>query len=341
MSQKFNIKLQVQEFEYDCESSDTLLRAALRTGLGFPYECNSGGCGSCKFELVDGEVEVLWEDAPGLTPRDKRKGKMLGCQCRPLSDCIVKVNLEHHSAPEHKPQKFTASYTSRRDLTDDMAEFRFTTQGPARFLPGQYISMILPGVEGERAYSMSNIANKAGYWQFIVKRMPEGKGSNYLFDQLKEGDEITFDGPYGLAYLKPEIPRDIVCIAGGSGLSPIMSICRAATGDPRLKDRKIYMFYGGRGPSDICTPELVSEIEHLDAELICYNATSDQALSEQQNWDGECCFVHELVEKKLGEKLPDYEFYFCGPPVMTDVVHRMLMIDHKVPFEQIHFDRFF
>jgi toluene monooxygenase electron transfer component len=171
--------------------------------------------------------------------------------------------------------------------------------------------------------------------------MPDGKGSNFLFDQLKEGDNITFDGPYGLAYLKPEIPRDIVCIAGGSGLSPIMSIARAATGDPRLKDRKIYLFYGGRGPADICTPELVSEIEHLDAELVCHNATSDPELSAQQNWDGECCFVHELVEKTLGDSMPDYEFYFCGPPVMTDTVQRMLMIDHKVPFEQIHFDRFF
>jgi toluene monooxygenase electron transfer component len=69
------IKLEDQEFEYECDATDTLLRAALRAGLSFPYECNSGGCGSCKFELIAGDIDVLWPDAPGLTARDKRKGK--------------------------------------------------------------------------------------------------------------------------------------------------------------------------------------------------------------------------------------------------------------------------
>lgn len=341
MNSDNKIHIAAKNLTFSCNSEDTVLRAALRSGLDFPYECNSGGCGSCKFELVDGEVDVIWEKAPGLSSRDLRKGKKLACQCRVKSDCTIKAAVEQKTSVKYKPEKFSVRYTSRRELTSDMAEFRFTADQPARFLPGQYLMMKLPGVEGERAYSMSNIPNAAGYWQFIVKRMPGGQGSNYLFDQLIVGDSIDFDGPYGLSYLQVDRPRDIVCIAGGSGLSPVMSIVRAATGDPKLAGRNIFLFYGGRGPSDICTPELVSEIEHLDAELICHNATSDSELSAQQNWKGDCCFVHELVEKKLTGSMADYEFYFCGPPVMTDTVQRMLMIDYKVPFEQIHFDRFF
>jgi len=326
---------------YENEANDTLLRAALRAGLPFPYECNSGGCGSCKFELVEGEVSELWSEPPGLTARDLRKGKRLACQCRPLENVVLKVHLDDYTPPAIRPARFDATYLGRRDLTPEMAEFRFQSDLPADFLPGQYAMLTLPGVSGDRAYSMSNIPNQAGYWQFIIKRMPGGAGSVYLFDQLQVGDVLSMDGPYGQAYLRPEVERDIVCIAGGSGLSPIMSIARSVTGEPQFANRKILMFYGGRGPSDICTPELLSEIDPLDTQLICHNVTSDPELSAKENWQGECCFVHELVEKTLGDRMPDYEFYFCGPPAMTEAVQRMLMIDHKVPFSQIHFDRFF
>lgn len=56
-----------------CTEDDTILRVALRAGLGFPYECNSGGCGSCKFKLVDGAVDTLREEAPGISSRDRAR----------------------------------------------------------------------------------------------------------------------------------------------------------------------------------------------------------------------------------------------------------------------------
>ena len=338
---KFKVKLDAQHFEYDCASGDTLLRGALRAGLGFPYECNSGGCGSCKFELVSGEVEELWPEAPGRTRRDIKNGRLLGCQCRPKSDCVIGVTIEHHSVPDQKPERMEIRYVGRDDLTADLAEFHFSSDTAARFIPGQYVLFSLPGVTGDRGYSMSNLPNPRGEWSFIIKNMPGGKGTDYLFDVMKPGDTIAMDGPYGLAFLRPEIRRDIICIAGGSGLSPIMSIIRAAASDPRLKDHKLHMFYGGRGPRDICTPDLVGKLPGIEYRLTCYHATSDKELSEAQGWDGECCFIHELVDRTLGERLADFEFYFCGPPPMTEAVQRMLMIDRKVPFDQIHFDRFF
>ncbi len=337
------VEIQGEEISYNAEEGDTLLRAALRAGIPLPYECNSGGCGSCKFELVEGEVEDLWESAPALTPRDRRKGRKLACQCRPLDDLVIKTRLDDYTPPETRPHRFQVTYLGRRDLTRDMAEFRFQSDEPARFLPGQYAMLRLPDVDGDRAYSMSNIPNEAGYWQFIIKRMPGGKASNWLFDELKEGERLEIDAPYGLAYLHPDIERDVVCIAGGSGLSPVMSIVRAITGDPQFANRKVYLFYGGRSPQDICTPELLSEIEPLDADarLNCETAVSDAESAAELNWDGPCCNVHELVEQTLGDRMQQYEYYFCGPPPMTEAVQRMLMIDHKVPFSQIHFDRFF
>jgi len=335
------VLLEGQEFDYECEEGDTLLRSALRAGLGFPYECNSGGCGSCKFELIEGEIDNLWEDAPGRSARDIRKGRMLGCQCVPKNDCTIKVRLEHHSAPEHKPSRLEAELVQINTLTNDMYEFCFRTKHAAGFLPGQFALLDFPGVTGSRGYSMSNLPNDEGLWNFIIKKMPDGRATSYLFDECETGIKINLDGPYGLAFLKPEIPRDIVLIGGGSGLSPIMSIARAAANDPRLNDRKIYMFYGGRGPDDICTPALVSNEETLDKRLICFNAISDPKMNKDGVWGGDCCFIHELVAKQLGDSLPEHEFYFCGPPPMTDATTRMLMMEYKVPFEQIHYDRFY
>jgi toluene monooxygenase electron transfer component len=85
----------------------------------------------------------------------------------------------------------------------------------------------------------------------------------------------------------------------------------------------------------------MQEIAPLDVEMVCHNAVSDVDLAKQGDWEGPCCFIHELVKEKLGDAMPDYEFYFCGPPPMTEAVQRLVMIDYKVPFHQVHFARFF
>ena len=335
----FQINIDGNDAAFDCDQNDTLLRAALRAGVALPYECNSGGCGSCKFELAAGDVYNQWEGAPALTPRDQRKGKMLACQCRPAADCTMKISLSAEDLPEFRPRRFVAKLAKVVALTDDMAEFQFTTTNPAEFQPGQYALFDVPNVTGSRGYSMSNLPNDDGEWHFIIKRSPEGKATSFLFDSIDVGTDIRMDGPYGLAYFRPDLNRDIVCVAGGSGLSPMMSIVKTACADASQSARKVHLFYGGRAPADICTPGLVAGITNTYNNLLTYDAISDE--QQKSQWNGACCFIHELVEKTLGGTLAEHEFYFCGPPPMTDACQRMLMLDHKVPFEQIHFDRFF
>ena len=222
-----------------------------------------------------------------------------------------------------------------------MAEFCFKTEHPAHFKAGQFALLDFPGITGSRGYSMCNLPNEEGEWRFIIKKMPDGSATTTLFEDYEVGAEIVIDGPYGLAYLKPEIPRDIVCVGGGSGLSPEMSIIKAAARDPQLSDRNIYLFYGGRTPSDICPPKLIEADDDLRGRVKNFNAVSDVEAAEAAGWNGDVGFIHELLGKTLGEKLPEHEFYFCGPPPMTDALTRMLMTEYKVPFDQIHYDRFY
>src|SRR5688572_6655322 len=183
----FRIQLEGGDRAYDCPGDDTILRAGLRAGLGLAYECNVGSCGSCKFQLVAGDVDVHWPEAPGLSPRDWERGRRLACQSSPKSDCRIKMVVADEFVPHTLPKRFTATLAAAVDVTYDMRELRFRTSEPASFLPGQYALLRVPGANGLRAYSMSNVANEEGAWEFVIRRVPNGFVTSYLFDRLAVG----------------------------------------------------------------------------------------------------------------------------------------------------------
>ncbi|HNI47018.1 MAG TPA: FAD-binding oxidoreductase [Zoogloea sp.] len=317
---------------------DTVLRAALRAGIGLSYECNSGGCGGCKIELLQGNVETLWPDAPGLGERDRRRGRHLACQCRAVGDIIIKAPTAPEYVPPILPRRRRAFLIGTTDLTHDLREFRFAADGPADFLPGQYAMLDLPGVGASRAYSLSNTSNDHGEWHFQIRRVAGGRGTAMLFDALRPGQEVGLDGPYGVAYLRTAAPRDLVCVAGGSGLAPMISIARGAAKAGLLKTHRLHFFYGARAPRDVCGQDLLAALSGF-GERVTY--TPVVSAPEGTDWDGACGFVHSHMAATLPGPLSQYEFYFAGPPPMTQALQELLMVDHRVPFEQIHFDRFF
>ena len=69
------IALTGTDISWNCEPGDTIMRSAIRAGLGFPYECNVGSCGNCRFDLQEGEIEELRKNPPGLQERDRARGR--------------------------------------------------------------------------------------------------------------------------------------------------------------------------------------------------------------------------------------------------------------------------
>ena len=332
------IKIADSSIEFVCAANDTITRAALRAGLGMPYECNVGSCGTCKVELVSGAVESAWAEAPALSERDRLKNRVLGCQSHPKDDCTIKVRIAEQYLPMHPPTQFSARLNLMRDITHDIREFHFEATPSRAFLPGQYALLTLPGVQGQRAYSMSSVAVDTGVrsWQFQIKRMPGGQGTTVLFDQLRIGDQVGIDGPFGSGYLREDSPRDVVCIAGGSGISPMLSIARAMMHSPKMVMRKLYFFYGGRALQDICGEAELCELPGFAERLFYYPSLS----IPEAEWRGHVGFVHENVLQTIGRTAADFEYYFAGPPAMTQATQRLLM-QNKVPLTQMHFDQFY
>lgn len=338
MTDSFRISLAGSETAFDCATDDTLLRSALRQGLGLAYECNVGACGSCKFDLIEGEVEDLFPAASGLKEKERAKGKRLACQCRPLGDCKIKIRSGEEYVSAIPPARFKARFVGKTALTPDISLFTFATDKPAEFLAGQYAMLSVAALGQARAYSMSNIANGDGLWQFIIRRVPDGKVTAALFEQLQVDEELDIDGPYGIAYLRTDVARPIVGIAGGSGLAPVLSVMQGAARAQCASGRPT-MLYGGRTPADI--PDVPGMASEAGIEVDFHPVISSPENTPTSEWTGDVGFVHEFIEKKLAGALTDYEYYLAGPPPMIEAAVRLLVAEHKVPSTQIHFDRFF
>lgn len=334
------VRMAGSDVAFACAEDDTLMRAAQRNGLAFPYECNVGFCATCRFELVEGAVQMDWEQAPGLTEKDRQRKRYLGCQSRPLGDCTVKLRLDPRYAPRHRPRRSRAMLIDRRAITHDIAEFRFVLEHPHSFEPGQYALAYLPGVGGGRAYSMSNIVGDGGVWEFQVRSVPGGHGSQTLFERVKVGASIELDGPYGMAWLRRDAPRDILCLAGGSGLAPMISIARGAMVEPKLAERRLHFLYGGRTPDDICGEDMLQALPGWGQRLSYHGSISAAPDGASPGWLGSVGYLHEVALQRFGAELAQMEIYFAGPPAMATAVQRML-IEAKVPFDQVHFDQFY
>lgn len=340
----------MESYQVDIEGSaggfrasarEPLLRSALRAGVGFPYECGVGSCGSCRFELLDGELHFPAELSHGTSERDRQRRRYLACQVKPASDCRIKVRTAASFEPVHRPRTMRAELSRRNDHTADLSEFVFCTRQPARFLGGQYALLSLPGVPAWRAYSMSNLSNDDGEWHFFIKRVPGGAMTQRLFELPRSTDTVAIDGPYGMAFARLEVDRDVVCIAGGSGYSPMLGVARSLAASGKFRHRRLEFFYGCRTPADRPDASLIDDLRPGVGSLLHSVVVSDAAAAVASGWTGQTGLVHEALAAQIGVGGDRREYYVCGPPPMVDAVLRVLVLDKKVPVEQIHYDRFF
>jgi len=217
----YDIKVDQFGHTFDCAEDETILEAALRNRVFLRYGCKHGGCGTCKVQLVDGDVE-LTASSYSLPPGERDGGTILVCQSYPVDDCVLDVAAMNLDEEEFFKGDGTAPgrpcWSRWRRSPTTSAGGAAPPEGAMPFIAGQFVNVEVPGHGAPRSYSMANGSADDDRIELICKILPGGLFSAYLDEQAKPGDEVVVNGPYGLMAIRLS-HRDLVMVAGGSGLA--------------------------------------------------------------------------------------------------------------------------
>jgi ferredoxin-NADP reductase len=183
------------------------------------------------------------------------------------------------------------------------------------FQAGQYISLFLEidGIRTSRPFSISSPPNQTGYYDITVKRVDNGLVSNYLLDRVQRGDELVSSGPEGNFHFNPIIHKDtLVCIAGGSGITPFMSMIREIV-DCGL-DRTVHLFYGNESDEDVIFHDALADIAGR-FENITYVPVIEEPTD---SYGGACGYVTGNLIRELIGDIENKSFFICGPQGLYD-----------------------
>ena len=188
-----------------------------------------------------------------------------------------------------------------------------TNQYLPPFQAGQYITLFLEigKIRTTRPYSISSAPNQTGYYDVTVRRVEGGLVSNYLLDEVVKGQIIESSGPAGNFYFNPLFhDRQMICLAGGSGITPFMSMIREVA-ECGL-DRSIYLFYGNKDLDDVMFHETLNTISK-QSKNIHYLPVIENS---EEGYQGQSGLITGSLIKETLDHLEDKTFYLCGPQEM-------------------------
>ena len=236
---------------FSASADRTLLDCALDAGLHLEHSCRTGRCGSCKTKLISGAVKKIGADT-WLSEQDRAEGWILTCTDAATTDC----QLEAEDLPRLAGIR-TLTQPSRIDSIERLAPdvvhvtLRLPPTVALRFLPGQYVNVIVPGGL-RRAYSLANAPRVDNKLELMIRELEGGAMSAYWFGAAQAKDLLRIEGPRGSFFLRETAGADLIFFAPGTGIAPIRAFLTELEALPaEAQPRSITLLWGGRHPADL------------------------------------------------------------------------------------------
>jgi CDP-4-dehydro-6-deoxyglucose reductase len=334
----FTIQIQPADRRFDVARDEPILAAAIRQGVGLPYGCRDGACGSCKSKLLEGRVLHGAHQSKALSAEEEAAGFILTCCATPQTDCVVQAR----SVPglgEFPVLKLPSRVMALEKLAPDVMLLRL--QLPAnqnlQFKAGQYVEFILRD-GSRRSYSMANAPHALGTPPSIelhIRHMPGGKFTDHVFGAMKEKDILRMEGPFGSFFLREDSDKPIVLLASGTGFAPIKALIQHL----QFKgiNRPVTLYWGARRKVDLYQHDwclqAAAEMPQLSYVPVLSEAAPEDA------WTGRTGFVHQAVMADF-PSLASHQVYACGAPVVVESAQRDFTAQCGLPADEFFADSF-
>ena len=308
----------------EVEEGQNILDAALRQGVYLPHACGHGLCGTCKVDVLEGEVEIGEEASPfALLDFERAEGKCLTCCTVPESDLVIEADVEEEPDAKHIPVRdFVGTVVKLEKLTPRiLGVFLQVENDEIEFQSGQYANLHIPGLDVPRPFSMAQSPNEKTVLEFDIALVPGGEGTTWIHNELKLGDTLEFSAPYGHFFLRTSDDKPMLFFAGGSGLASPKSMILdlLESGD----QREIILFQGARNLEELYYKELLESLQQQYPNFTYVPGLSGPDIEPE--WDGLTGYIHEAAKEKMNGKFEGYRAYMCGPPMMIDACITALM----------------
>lgn len=336
----FTITVEPSGRSFEAQAGETMLTAGIRQGIGLPYGCKDGACGSCKSRKLSGSVTHGAHQQKALSDEDEAAGYVLTCCGVATSDVVLESRQVSH-AGAFPIKKMPARVAQLERLSHDV--MRVKLQLPAndviQYHAGQYVEFILRDGT-RRSYSMANaphtlVASGAPMVDLHIRHMPGGKFTDHVFGAMKDKEILRIEGPYGSFHLQDDSPKPIVMLASGTGFAPIKAIIEHMQFMGISRDAVLY--WGGRRPHDLYLDAWVRE-RLQDMPHLRYVPVVSDALPED-GWSGRDGFVHRAVLQDFPD-LSHHQVYACGAPIVVDSARKEFTQQAGLPDEEFYADAF-
>ncbi len=318
----FSVHIQPSGREFTMQRDETVLGAAIAAGIGLPYGCKDGACGSCKCKLVEGRVIHGAHQAKALSDEEEAAGYLLTCCATPQTDLVIEAK-QVVGMGDFPVQKMPTRVMSMERAAPDVIILKL--QLPANnsfgFRAGQYVEFILKE-GGRRSYSMASAPHtlkevSPSAIELHLRHMPGGKFTDHVFGDMKEKEILRMEGPFGTFFLREDSERPIVLLASGTGFAPIKAIIEHMRHQGISRPTRLY--WGCRAKPDLYLHEW-AEQQARELPWLTYVPVLSEP-TEQDAWTGRTGFVHQAVLQDLPD-LSAHEVYACGAPVMVQSAQR-------------------